>query len=77
VVAMELLNGFYMDIEVRSFAVRSLSKNMKDEEVNEFLLELVQALKNEPYYDSQLARFLLNRAFKCRRLGHNLFWSLR
>jgi phosphatidylinositol-4,5-bisphosphate 3-kinase len=34
-------------------------------------------LKNEPYYDNSLARFLLKRAFKSQRIGFDLFWNLK
>ena len=50
---------------------------MKDEEVFRYLLQLVQSLKNEPYYDNSLTRFLLNRALKCQRIGYRLFWLLK
>ena len=34
-------------------------------------------MKNEPYYDNALARFLLKRALKSQRIGYNLFWHLK
>lgn len=40
--AMELLNSVYADLEVRKFASRSLEKYMKDEEIEYYLLQLVQ-----------------------------------
>lgn len=42
VVAIELLYSIHADIEVRNFAVNCLDKNMKDEEVHQYLLQLVQ-----------------------------------
>lgn len=33
-------------------------------------------LRFEPHHDSALARFLLRRALRCRRLGVALFWHL-
>jgi phosphatidylinositol-4,5-bisphosphate 3-kinase len=42
VIAIELLNCKYFDIEVRNFAVRCLDKYMKDEEIQSYLLQLVQ-----------------------------------
>ena len=42
VVAIELLNYNYFDIEVRAFAVRCLDKYMRNEDVQSYLLQLVQ-----------------------------------
>jgi phosphatidylinositol-4,5-bisphosphate 3-kinase len=42
VVAIELLHSIHADNQVRSFAVRCLDKYMKDEEVQQYLLQLVQ-----------------------------------
>ena len=36
-----------------------------------------QALKFEPSHDSALARFLLKRALRNKRIGHFLFWYLK
>ncbi len=77
VVAIELLYSIHADIEVRSFAVRCLDKSMKNEEVHQYLLQLVQTLKNEPYYDNALTRFLLRRAFMSQRIGFDFFWLIR
>ena len=77
IVALELLNGAYADLHVRRFAVRCLDKWMRNEQVQQYLLQLVQALKSEPYYDGELGRFLLRRAFQSTRLGFDLFWLLR
>ncbi|XP_019343000.2 phosphatidylinositol 4,5-bisphosphate 3-kinase catalytic subunit gamma isoform isoform X3 [Alligator mississippiensis] len=37
----------------------------------------LQAVKFEPYHDSALARFLLKRGLRNKRIGHFLFWFLR
>lgn len=77
-VAIELLHASsYADIEVRSFAVKCLDKHMRDEEVQLCLLQLVQSLKSEPYYDNALTRFLLKRALASQRIGVHLFWALK
>jgi hypothetical protein len=57
----------------RCFAVKCLDKNMKGFEIEVYLLQLIQALKNEPYYDNLLIRFLLNRALRSQRIGFCLF----
>lgn len=38
---------------------------------------LLQALKYESHLDCPLARFLLSRAWKNKRIGHSLFWHLK
>lgn len=67
----------YADMYVRNFAVRCLEKHIRHEEVQQYLLQLVQSLKNEPYYDNSLARFLLRRALESQRIGFDLFWNLK
>jgi phosphatidylinositol-4,5-bisphosphate 3-kinase catalytic subunit alpha/beta/delta len=43
-----------------------------------YFLQLVQVLKYEPYHDSALARFLLQRSLCNRKLlGHEFFWHLK
>ena len=37
----------------------------------------LQVLKYESYLDNKLTRFLLKRAIKSSRIGHNFFWLLR
>ncbi len=46
VVAIELLHSVHADIEVRNFAVRCLNAYMKDEEIQQYLLQLVQVIIN-------------------------------
>ncbi|KAG5269860.1 hypothetical protein AALO_G00207020 [Alosa alosa] len=48
-----------------------------DDELSQYLLQLVQVLRYEPYYDCALTRFLLERAQNNRFIGHFLFWHLR
>uniref|UniRef100_A0A4W3JP13 phosphatidylinositol-4,5-bisphosphate 3-kinase n=1 Tax=Callorhinchus milii TaxID=7868 RepID=A0A4W3JP13_CALMI len=74
--ALELLDFNYPDQYVREYAVKCL-KEMSDEELSQYLLQLVQVLKYEPYFDCALSRFLLERAQANRRIGHFLFWHLR
>ncbi|XP_024228759.1 phosphatidylinositol 4,5-bisphosphate 3-kinase catalytic subunit gamma isoform [Oncorhynchus tshawytscha] len=74
--AMQLLDCHYSDAHVRSMAVRKL-ETLGDDDVLRYLLQLVQAVKFEPYHDSALARFLLKRALRSKRIGHFLFWFLR
>ncbi|XP_032886992.1 phosphatidylinositol 4,5-bisphosphate 3-kinase catalytic subunit beta isoform [Amblyraja radiata] len=74
--ALELLDFNYPDIYVRMYAVACLSE-MSDKELSQYLLQLVQVLKYEPYFDCALSKFLLERAQANRRIGHFLFWHLR
>ncbi|XP_041119907.1 phosphatidylinositol 4,5-bisphosphate 3-kinase catalytic subunit beta isoform-like [Polyodon spathula] len=74
--ALELLDFNYPDQYVREYAVQCL-RDMSDEELSQYLLQLVQVLRYEPYYDCALSRFLLERAQANRRIGHFLFWHLR
>lgn len=50
---------------------------LSDEELSQYLLQLVQVLRYEPYYDCALTHFLLKRAQGNRKIGHFLFWHLR
>lgn len=76
-VAIELLNSNFFDTHVRSFAVKCLDKHMKNEDVQSYLLQLVQAIKTEHFYNNDLVKFLLKRAFQSQRLGLELYWSLK
>ncbi|CAL8323759.1 unnamed protein product [Lota lota] len=74
--ALQMLDCNYSDAQVRSMAVRKL-ETLGDDDVLRYLLQLVQAVKFEPYHDSALVRFLLKRALRSKRIGHFLFWFLR
>lgn len=75
--AMILLNVHYPDYRVRQYAVRRL-EDFDDEDLSEFLLQLCQLLKFEPYHRSPLALFLVRRALaNPAQVGHKLFWHLR
>ena len=75
--ALQLLDSRFAVPEVRQYAVRRL-QFMPDIVLEEYLLQLVQALKYEPYHDSALMRFLLQRSLQNRRrIGHALYWHLK
>lgn len=79
-VAIELLHApsaSCLDLEVRSFAIKCLDKHMRDEEVKLCLLQLVQSLKSEPYYENALTHFLIKRSLGSQRIGFDLFWMLK
>lgn len=50
---------------------------IRNEELCQYLLQLVQVLKYESYLDCELTTFLLERALIHRKIGHFLFWHLR
>ncbi|KAJ0064955.1 hypothetical protein NL108_018492, partial [Boleophthalmus pectinirostris] len=75
-VALELLGLDFIDHRVRKLAVERLDC-LSNAQVLRYLLQLVQTLKVEPYHDSFLARFLIRRALRSKRIGHFLFWYVR
>lgn len=74
--ALELLDFAYADAAVRSYAVDCI-RQVNDDELLLYLLQLVQALKHESYLQCELVDFLIERALRNRRIGHFLFWHLR
>ena len=61
--ALKLLSGDFLCPSIRKYAVESLElASLK--EIQDHLIQIVQALKYEMYHDSYLARFILKRAIK-------------
>ncbi|XP_068454011.1 phosphatidylinositol 4,5-bisphosphate 3-kinase catalytic subunit gamma isoform [Clinocottus analis] len=75
-VALELLSVDFADWTVRRLAVQRL-ESLSNDDVLMYLLQLVQTLKVEPYHDSFLARYLIQRALRSKRIGHFFFWYVR
>ncbi|KAH9510277.1 Phosphatidylinositol 4,5-bisphosphate 3-kinase catalytic subunit delta isoform [Bulinus truncatus] len=75
--ALEILDYEYPDRNVRKFAVNCLNNELSDDDVAQYMLQLVQALKFEIHLYCPLAKFLLSRALRNQHLGHKLFWLLR
>ncbi|XP_023271354.1 phosphatidylinositol 4,5-bisphosphate 3-kinase catalytic subunit gamma isoform-like [Seriola lalandi dorsalis] len=75
-VALELLSMDFADETVRRLAVQRL-ESLSNDDVLRYLLQLVQTLKVEPYHDSFLARYLIQRALQSKRIGHFFFWYVR
>lgn len=73
--ALELMLPRYPDLEVRKAAVKWFSKISNDQLVD-FLPQLLQALKHDTYEASPLSRFLLARALESPRVAHYLYWLL-
>jgi hypothetical protein len=75
--ALQLLTGKFLHENIRKFAVDCL-RQAHIVEVQDYLIQLVQALKYEMYHDSHLARYLLESAINHPlTIGHALFWNLR
>ncbi|KAF7210388.1 phosphatidylinositol 4,5-bisphosphate 3-kinase catalytic subunit gamma isoform [Nothobranchius furzeri] len=75
-VALELLSMDFTDEMVRRLAVQKL-ESLSNDDVLKYLLQLVQTLKVEPYHDSFLARYLIQRTLRSKRIGHFFFWYVR
>mmetsp|Transcript_419 Transcript_419/g.1446 ORF Transcript_419/g.1446 Transcript_419/m.1446 type:complete len:1166 (-) Transcript_419:175-3672(-) len=74
--ALELLDAKFADPTVRSYGITCL-EYMPDGECYDFMLQLTQVLKHEPYHNSALAMFLLERAWNNPKIGHSLVWFLK
>lgn len=77
-------HSFYITLQCSTvpsiFSLSHLSLSPRppsNEELSQYLLQLVQVLRYEPYYDCALTHFLLERAQANRKIGHFLFWHLR
>lgn len=75
--ALELLDCSFSDLQVRAFAVRCLDKHLTNEKLAQYLLQLVQAMKYEPYLDNPLTQFLVKRSLRSQRIGNAFFWHLK
>lgn len=73
--ALELLSPTFTNTDVRKYAVSVLS-DAGDDELMGYLLQLVQALRYESEDNSQLARFLVDRAVANPVLANFLHWYL-
>ena len=76
-VGLQLLDARNMHALVRSRATHSLEQ-IGDDQLLNFMGQLVQALKYEPYHSNALCTYLMSRAFRCPSIiGHRLYWYLR
>jgi hypothetical protein len=75
--ALQLLDYKHADCVVRSYAVQCLDQ-CSDTELCLYALQLVQALKFEPFHTSALESFLVERALHSPlTVGHALLWHLQ
>lgn len=73
--ALELFLPQYPDLEVRRQAVLWVSA-MKNDQLVDFLPQLLQALKHDTYEASPMAQLLLTRSLQSPRVAHHLYWLL-
>jgi hypothetical protein len=74
--ALSLLQHEIPDSEVRSYAVKKLSK-ISNRLLANYMPQLVQALKFEAFHSSDLGNMLLKRSLTSSRIvGHAYFWAL-
>ncbi|KAJ8249138.1 hypothetical protein GJAV_G00231570 [Gymnothorax javanicus] len=75
-IALELLVSRFSDSHVRGAAVDWI-KSCSDDELMDYLPQLVQALKFECHLKNALVMFLLSRALGSITIAHRLYWLLR
>jgi phosphatidylinositol-4-phosphate 3-kinase len=73
---LELLDPQLADGTVRKTAVSWLS-GLHDDDLCDFLPQLVQSLRHDNYERSAMAELLLRRAVLSPRVAHSLYWQLR
>nr|XP_050846088.1 phosphatidylinositol 4-phosphate 3-kinase C2 domain-containing subunit beta isoform X2 [Vespula vulgaris] len=73
--ALQLLLPCFPDMKVREMAVGWI-RELSNDELVDYLPQLLQALKHETYEASPLAKFLLERALISPRVAHHIYWLL-
>ena len=63
------------DSEVRKTAVCWLS-GLPDDDLCDFLPQLVQSVRHDCYEASAMSQLLLTRAFTSPRIAHHLYWYM-
>ncbi|XP_027521013.1 phosphatidylinositol 4-phosphate 3-kinase C2 domain-containing subunit gamma [Corapipo altera] len=74
--ALGLLTFSFPDQEIRRTAVQQI-ENMSNDELLEYLPQLVQVLKFEWSLESPLVKLLLNRSLQSIQVAHQLYWLLK
>lgn len=74
-VCMYVSNCRLADSEVRKTAVCWLS-GLPDDDLCDFLPQLVQSIRHDCYEASAMAQLLLTRAFTSPRIAHHLYWYM-
>ncbi|NXM29317.1 P3C2G kinase, partial [Oxyruncus cristatus] len=71
--ALGLLTFSFPDQDIRRTAVQQM-ENMSNDELLEYLPQLVQVLKFEWSLESPLVKLLLNRSLQSIQVAHQLYW---
>nr|XP_053777735.1 phosphatidylinositol 3-kinase C2 domain-containing subunit gamma isoform X2 [Desmodus rotundus] len=74
--ALGLLTSSFPDQEIRKVAVQQLD-NLLNDELLEYLPQLVQAIKFEWNLESPLVQLLLHRSLQSIQIAHRLYWLLK
>uniref|UniRef100_A0A7M4F3J0 Phosphatidylinositol-4-phosphate 3-kinase catalytic subunit type 2 gamma n=1 Tax=Crocodylus porosus TaxID=8502 RepID=A0A7M4F3J0_CROPO len=74
--ALGLLTFSFPDQDIRRTAVQQI-ENMSNDELLEYLPQLVQVIKFEWSLESPLVQFLLNRCLQSIQVTHQLYWLLK
>ncbi|XP_011630891.1 phosphatidylinositol 4-phosphate 3-kinase C2 domain-containing subunit beta isoform X2 [Pogonomyrmex barbatus] len=73
--ALQLLLPCFPDMKVREMAVDWI-RELSNDELVDYLPQLLQAMKHETYEASPLTQFLLERALLSPRVAHYIYWLL-
>ncbi|XP_067997993.1 phosphatidylinositol 3-kinase C2 domain-containing subunit gamma isoform X1 [Melanerpes formicivorus] len=74
--ALGLLTFSFPDQDIRGTAVQQI-ENMSNDELLEYLPQLVQVLKFEWNLESSLVKLLLNRSLQSIQIAHQFYWLLK
>ncbi|NWZ39961.1 P3C2G kinase, partial [Brachypodius atriceps] len=74
--ALGLLTFSFPDQDIRGAAVQQI-ENVSNDELLEYLPQLVQVLKFEWSLESPLVELLLNRSLQSIQVAHQLYWLLK
>ncbi|XP_058138836.1 phosphatidylinositol 3-kinase C2 domain-containing subunit gamma [Dasypus novemcinctus] len=74
--ALGLLTSSFPDQEIRKAAVQQLD-NLLNDELLDYLPQLVQAVKFEWSLESPLVQLLLHRSLQSIQVAHRLYWLLK
>ena len=73
--ALQLLLPCFPDYEVRKLAVKSF-KEISDDELIDYLPQLMQSIQYETYLTSPLVEFLVERSLRSLKVAHYFYWIL-
>nr|XP_019600255.1 PREDICTED: phosphatidylinositol 4-phosphate 3-kinase C2 domain-containing subunit gamma isoform X2 [Rhinolophus sinicus] len=74
--ALGLLTSSFPDQEIRKVAVQQLD-NLLNDELLDYLPQLVQAVKFEWNLESPLVQLLIHRSLQSIQIAHRLYWLLK